>query len=167
MKNLPVLLFYLLLAAMISGCIEGGNEPMSIPETKYEPILMKRSDLEKSVSWLPPKPLEKTGKIYVKGNYIFINERFRGVHVIDNTDPKNPENKGFIRVPGNIDLAVKGNFFYVDNAIDLVTLRWYGDSVHVLDREKEVFPAFEPPDGGFYDFPDRPENTIIVKWVEK
>mgnify|MGYP005845891257 CR=1 FL=1 len=168
MKNLFVHLCSLLVLALaLNSCIEGDDDIARIPDTKYEPILMKRSDLEKSVSLMPPQPLQNTGKIYVKDNFIFVNERYRGVHVIDNTDPKNPENKGFIRVPGNIDLAVKGNFIYVDNAVDMVTLRWFGDSLKVTDRVKEVFPAFEPPDGGFYQFAERPENTVIVKWEEK
>ena len=44
----------------------------------------------------------------VNGNLIFVSERYRGIHVIDNSDPESPQDIAFIRVPGNIDIAMKG-----------------------------------------------------------
>jgi hypothetical protein len=66
--------------------------------------------------------LKETGKIYVKDNYIFINEKLKGVHVIDNRLPENPQNIAFIKIPGNIDMAVKDNVLYGDSDTDLVVL---------------------------------------------
>ena len=64
----------------------------------------------------------KTGKIYIKGDYIFINEKKEGIHVIDNSDPSNPRNISFIAIPGNLDIAVMGNILYGDSYTDLVAV---------------------------------------------
>lgn len=64
--------------------------------------------------------LEKPGKIYVRGNILFINEVKKGVHIIDNTDPKNPKNLSFVEILGNADIAVKGNVLYADSYTDFL-----------------------------------------------
>jgi hypothetical protein len=68
-----------------------------------------------------PKALQQTGKLYIYGKYIFLNEPDKGIHVIDNTTPADPKNIAFIDIPGNVDLAVKGNALYADSYSDLVT----------------------------------------------
>ena len=40
--------------------------------------------------------LRVPGKIYVKDNILFVNELAEGVHIIDNTNPSQPELIGFI-----------------------------------------------------------------------
>jgi len=160
-------LFFFTVWLLLSGCIGGEPGELDSPPTDYEPLLMTREQLEQSVRWKEPTPLQRAGKIYVYRQFLFINERFRGVHVYDNSDPREPVNLGFIQAPGNIDIAVKNNFIYLDNAVDLVTLRWYGDSIQVLDRDVAAFPEFQPPDGGFYNFNNRPNNTVVVEWQER
>ena len=46
----------------------------------------------------------------------------KGIHILDNTTPANPKNVAFIDIPGNMDLAVKGDILYADLYTDLVTL---------------------------------------------
>ena len=83
----------------------------------YVPVYMTRAELEGSVKYLDgERGMSDPGKIYVYGDRIFVNEKYRGVHVIDNSDPYNPRRTGFIVAPGCIDMAVKGNIIYVDNA---------------------------------------------------
>lgn len=53
---------------------------------------------------------------------MYINERFEGIHVIDNRDPSSPQNVAFLDIPGNIDLAVNGDALYADSYVDLVTI---------------------------------------------
>lgn len=140
-------------------------------ETNYEPVLMVRSELETSIKMVAPKPLTSTGKIYVKDNFLFIGEKFEGVHVIDNSDPLNPIPVGFITIPGNIDISIKGDIFYADNSVDLVAFRLVDKSIQILDRNIGVFPELAPPDGfgipSEYTPQNRPPNTLIVKWIEK
>ena len=87
------------------------------------------------------KALKQPGKIYFYKNFILINEIREGVHVIDNRDPSNPNNIAFIDIPGNVDMAVKGNVLYVDSYSDLLTID-ISDvmSPKVLHRNEDVFP---------------------------
>ena len=82
----------------------------------YKTLTQVRSEMKSSV----PQPLEQTGKLYIYGQYIFLNEVNKGIHVIDNADPAQPKNISFIPIPGNVDLAVKSNYLYADSYSDLV-----------------------------------------------
>jgi len=140
--------------------------------SKYKPVLMNRENLENSIMFLSARQMCATGKIYFKDNYIYISERYLGVHVIDNSNPSLPENIGFISVPGSIDLAMKNNILYVDNSVDLVAIDLSKGfaNLEVTTRLKDVFPELVPPDGkimkSIFTKENRPENTYIVGWEE-
>jgi hypothetical protein len=132
---------------------------------------MKREMLESSVKMLEPAKVVKPGRIYIKDNYIFINEKYHGVHIINNADPSNPVNEGFLRIPGCLDMAMKGNILYTDNAVDLIAIDLsFPDNIMVTKRIKNIFPELLPPVTDeipwYYRADNRPENTIIVEWIE-
>lgn len=164
MKFLIITTF--VLVSMISDCGYVLYEPFS----EYKPVLMKREELEKSVSFSSVREMIQPGKIYLKGDIIYINEKYMGIHVIDNTDPTNPKKIGFIVVPGCIDMAMKTDFLYVDNSVDLVSIKLGNDlsQLTVTKRLKNIFPELTPPDNrtlqSQYQPGNRPENTVIVGW---
>ena len=139
-------------------------------QSEYFPVLMERTELEKSVFSLDVQEIRKTGKIYYKDSFIFLNELYKGIHVIDNTDPNNPKNIGFINIPGCIDIAIKNNSLLADNATDLVAIDLSNglNGLTVTKRVRNVFPECTPPDldyiPGEFNHSNRPENTIIVRW---
>ena len=140
-------------------------------DTKYMPVLMERSQLESSVAVLEKQDLKKPGKMYFYGRYIFIIEKYKGIHMIDNEDATNPKNLLFIRVPGCVDVAAKQNYLYVDNATDLVTIDISAlPELSVTKRVSNVFPDLLPPDANLmpeqFNRDNRPENTVIVEWIE-
>ncbi len=153
----------IILSVILSSWIWGDFTNYS----QYSPILMTREQLNNSVHIESPRQLCQTGKIYYKDGYIFVNELYRGIHVIDNHDPANPEPVCFVVVPGCIDVAIKNDVLYADNAVDLIALKLNDDftQVTVTQRIKNVFPEMTPPDGlpVKYDA-NRPENTVIVGW---
>tara|TARA_R110002050_G_scaffold98209_4_gene204163 strand:+ start:11204 stop:11599 length:396 start_codon:yes stop_codon:yes gene_type:complete len=131
---------------------------------------MQREDLEKSIKLDGPRAIKDFGKIYIKDSLLFINEKYEGIHVVDNSDPSNPENLAFIVIPGSIDISILNDVIYADNAVDLVAFRYNGSDITLLDRNRNVFPELVPPQGEQYYFNyniNRPENTVIVKWVLK
>ena len=71
---------------------------------------------------LPPQPVKNAGKIYVKGNLIFQNDLGIGIHVIDNSNPSVAKRIGFIRLVGNTELSIKGNYLYANSFTDLVII---------------------------------------------
>jgi hypothetical protein len=105
------------------------------------PKLMAKEDLANSIKVGPARDLSKPGKIYTKGTLLFVNEKYEGVHVINNADPSNPVKLGFIEVPGCIDMAMKDNTLYVDNATDLVAINISDpNNVKVTERLTGIFP---------------------------
>ena len=65
--------------------------------------------------------MKTPGKIWIKDQYLFVNELLKGIHVFDNSNPSDPINLGFIEIFANTDMAVKGNLLYADNYNDLLT----------------------------------------------
>ncbi len=108
-----------LLLICTTGCLKdscSNNYKISTPI--YQSLTQLRAGIKSSAA----QPLQNTGKIYVYGNYIFLNEVNRGIHVIDNSNPAAPRNFSFINIPGNVDIAVQGNFMYADCYSDIVVL---------------------------------------------
>ncbi|HEX8425517.1 hypothetical protein [Hymenobacter sp.] len=135
----------------------------------YCPQLIERSVLEKSVEALVARPMHNTGKIYLQGRYLFINERYEGIHIVDNQDPKNPRLVSFLRIPGNVDMAVKGNLLYVDNGPDLVTIDISNpEAVQVKSRVRDAFRELPMPEAAVMPSnctaQSRPANTVVVGW---
>ncbi|KOY88154.1 hypothetical protein AD998_10830 [bacterium 336/3] len=82
---------------------------------------MSNADYEKENGrWKEPQLILSTGKIFVRGQYILIVEKEKGVHFIDNSNSNAPKNIGFLQVYGNADIAVKGNTLYLDSHRDLL-----------------------------------------------
>lgn len=126
----------------------------------YVPWFMKRADLKNSVFYSAGgRDMQEPGKIWVLGDKIFVNEKYKGVHIIDNTDPSSPERVGFIVAPGCIDMAVKDDIIYVDNAIDLVAF----DMVRNKEtgRIPNYFPELRSPEG-YSAYP--PSDMVVVGW---
>ncbi|MFW2475278.1 MAG: LVIVD repeat-containing protein, partial [Sediminibacterium sp.] len=66
--------------------------------------------------------IENPGKIVLLGNYLFLNDVDKGIHIIDLSDITNPQKISFIHIPGCIDLAINGNILYADCYTDLVAI---------------------------------------------
>ena len=135
----------------------------------YSPVFMHRSEMEKNVKLEGPRTILNPGKIYLKDYFIFINEKYRGIHVIDNSNPENPTNIAFINVDGCIDMAMKNNVLYADNAVDLIALKLDENmtGIEVTKRIKNTFPEPISPDGRDLTWKERqaaPEGAILVRW---
>lgn len=166
-KLLPLLAFFII-TSCTERYIDGDDYYYS---TNYEPVIVSRDDLPSTIKMKPPREISKAGKIYRQGSMLFINDLRDGIHVIDNSNPSDPKKIAFLEIPGNANLSMFGNIMYVDHAGDLVTLRYENDKLVELDRNESVFPELPPPDNSYipYQFTaeQRPENTVIIKWIEK
>ena len=163
---------YLLFAfiCLATGILLSASEP--IYYGSYTPVYMDRSEMEQAIKTEAAQPLHNTGKIYLYGQYILVNEKYKGIHVIDNSNPASPVNMAFIHIDGCIDMAVKSDVLYADNAVDLIALKITGkfSGLQVTERIKGIFPETECPDGYWgmalvnqY----RPKNGILVAWKKK
>lgn len=142
------------------------------PISEYVPILIDRNEMEQAVKLDSPRPMYEPGKIYYKSPYLFIVEKYKGVHIIDNTNPSNPEKINFLHIDGIRDVSVKGDVLYADNAVDLIAIQFNSSitEITVTKRLENYFPEMTPPDGWGLPYAvlaNRSENSIIVGWKKR
>lgn len=99
----------------------------------YEPVYSTSAEIKAAVKVGEPMPLSDIGRIYFKDGILFINESGKGIHIIDNKNPASPIPLRFLSIPGNYDLAIRGNTLYADSYIDLVAF-----DISDLSNVKEV-----------------------------
>lgn len=116
------------------------------------------------------RKLENPGKIYLYNNALYINERGKGVHVFDNSNPSNPIAKGFIPIHCNYDVAVYGNTMYAGSYSDLLMFDVVNPFEPVyVGRSEDVFNpiALWVEEGLDSELPIETfntENEVVLKW---
>ncbi|NBL64529.1 hypothetical protein GV828_04860 [Flavobacterium sp. NST-5] len=145
-------LFYLLLTTtLFTSCIFLNNSSDDFVPTgnEYRPVVMNRANFESSVALLPPKPIENSGKIYVRGQLLFINEKREGFHIFNYENPSSPIPIAYIQIPGATDLAMREGTIYINQAVDLVTIQYGIDSQNftITNRNRNIFPQMLDPNG--------------------
>ncbi|WP_299337190.1 hypothetical protein [uncultured Psychroserpens sp.] len=163
MKKLTLFLTVILLWSCNSDDKQYETFNIAIPET------MSKVEWRTAVEVQAPKPILDVGKIYAYQDLIFINERFKGVHIFDNSDPLSPQAVSFINIPGNEDISVKDDYLFADSAIDLLVFDISNvNTITEVERLQEVFTVYDyqiPNDAAGADFSnfDR-ETQVIVGW---
>ena len=149
-----------LLLVLLQGCLK---DKMTHTYTLLRPVYQTKEAVKANIKSNPPKDIQSPGKIFIYGNYIFLNEIDKGVHVIDNSDPSHPVAKAFIDIPGNVDIAVKGTTLYADMYGDLITVD-IADPLHagLLNDLPNVFPERIYANGFVAD-----NGRLIVDWLKK
>lgn len=132
------------------------------------PLTMSISEFKNSVDIIPPVPIDESGKIYAYQDLIFVNDKYKGVHVIDNSDPASPEKISFIKIAGNVDISVKDNFLYADSLTDLIVLDISDlNSIKIVNRLENVLRdnVVWPAEAEIFEWENIDyENDILVGW---
>ena len=154
-----------LLLAFSSSCTDKIFETF----TANAPVYLSYEELRSAVKITVAREMNNPGKIYFKDQYIFINEKMKGVHVYDVSDPKNPQNKGFIEIPGNVDIAIKDNILYADSYVDLVSIDVSSFSaIKEVGRVEKVFPYTLPTYDTKYPVAKLDEKKgVVTSWEVK
>jgi len=159
-------LSFLLIATLLSfsACVKDSCT-QEFTYTYYQAVYKTKAEVRDNIKSNAPQQAENTGKIYIRGNYIFLNEVDRGIHVINNANPSQPVNVAFIDIPGNMDMAVKGNILYADLYTDLVALD-ITDPLNV--KVKKVIDGVFPYRywGGGFVGPAFNSDLIVTDWVK-
>ncbi|MEP7110673.1 MAG: hypothetical protein ABI760_21955 [Ferruginibacter sp.] len=145
---------------MLQSCVK---DTLQTTYTYFLPVYKSKIEVWQSIRSAPPRPLQKTGKLFLYGRYIFINEINKGVHIIDNANPRAPKNVSFIDIPGNLDIAVKNNMLYADLYTDMVTVD-IGDPANIVLKKvsSKVFPERDYINGFAVD-----SSQYIIDWVKR
>lgn len=159
--SINVFAFMAVLSALIfTSCLK---DNLTRTYTIMTPVLKTKQEVIAAIKSDQPKNIGTAGKFYLYGRYIFLNEVNKGVHVIDNADPSNPQPVAFISIPGNLDIAVKGNYLYADLYTELLTLDISNpQDVKLLKVVEDVFP--ERQYGSNFNIDD---DLVIVDWQKK
>ncbi|MHC1705867.1 MAG: LVIVD repeat-containing protein [Tenuifilaceae bacterium] len=141
--HLKTFLSVFVLAVVIGGCTDNTTE--RITYTANVPVYMPYSEFRSSFKKSEPKDSISPGKIYFKDNYLFVNEPGKGIHIIDNSNPSNPQKVAFYEIMGNVDLAIKGDILYADSYIDLLAINISDiNNPREVGRLKNIFPEIVP-----------------------
>ena len=164
-KNFLLLLF---VASLGMVSCEKSDDGKYADYLVARPLTISKTEFKNGVDIIAPLPIQESGKIYAYQDYIFVNDKYRGVHVIDNSNPNAPKKISFIKIAGNVDISIKDDYLFADSLMDLVVL----DISNVTDikivnrlnnvlRDNVVWPA----NVDFYEGEDIDyENEILLGW---
>lgn len=156
--NIKVVSISLVSFFAMQGCVEYREDPIC-KELNYMTFEEFRA---KGIEILAPKEIKKAEKIYVYQNTLFVAEKNQGIHVIDNSDKKNPNPKAFIKIAGNLDMAVKDGYLYLDSYMDLVVVDIKNlDSIKEVNRVTDTF-TYDAYQDYTYDCDFNLSNGVIV-----
>lgn len=145
------------------------------------PLTISKAEFrENSVTVVDPLPISESGKMYAYKDYIFVNDTYKGVHVIDNSNPENPQKVSFIKIAGNVDISIKDDYLYADSLTDLVVLDISDvNNVKIVDWLEGVLgnggfwlaaqlQDIQWPQADIYDYEGVDfDNDVIVGWEVK
>lgn len=163
-----------LLTFMAASCDPFGNNTRVNPPAPAEaegwaPVYATK-DMANTITAVEAQPIEKGGKIYVKGHKLYQVEVGKGIHIIDIQDGNNPQKLKFIQVTGAQEMAIMDNNLYTNNVNDLVVLNIADiNNVQVVDRVSGLFNLVDPnlpPAAGYFECID-PEKGVVVGWEPK
>ena len=164
MKKLSIFLIVIITIAL-SSCKDKYIEIFMA----NSPIYMSYETLRQSVKQTDARVLENPGKIYFKDDYIFVVEKMKGIHIINNSDSSNPEILTFIEIPGNVDIAIKGNVLYADSYIDMIAIDISDLSdIKEVNRVEGILPYTLPPTEEDYPIAQIDEEKgVVIAWEIK
>lgn len=158
----------LLLGVVMSSC----DPQLTVAEAVGMKPIYANQD-EQSIALLGSRDYENLGGIVYKAPYIFLTESYRGIHVVDNSDPVNPIKIAFISIPGCNSFTVRNDKLYAVTGRDLVTLEYSESSLEEVSRlenyfaEDQALDQIIPPNfTGFFECVD-PAQGLVVGWSQE
>ena len=161
MKNLIALG---VLVSLILGACTKDTCTNTMTYDRYDPVYVLPEEYRIEISAGSSQELVNPGKIYFYKNYILINEPRVGFHVINNQNPSNPVNEMFVKVPGNVDMAIMNDVLYLDSYTDLLAVDVSDiTNPRLLERKENVFTSFyhSGPDGLLSHYEKSEESQTI------
>jgi hypothetical protein len=166
-----VLLF--LLAGLLMDCSFDSSQTLSY--TINEPVFISGVEFRNSVKITNNvHELSNYGKICFYKGYLYISDPGKGIHIVNNTDPSNPQITGYIELTGNYDLTIRNDLLYADAWIDLVWFDISNPSRPTLKgRIEDIFPNAFPAIQNEYDYNYElcragiEEGKVVVGWELK
>ncbi len=162
-----IMVFLFTISMVFVACDNNDN-------SKYEdylvarPLVMGKAEFANSVDVIAPVPIDESGKIYTYKDYIFVNDKYKGVHVIDNSIPSAPKKIYFIKIAGNVDISIKDDYLYADSITDLIVVDISDmGNVNMVNRLENVLRnnVVFPVEADFFEWGEIDyQNEMVVGW---
>ncbi len=147
-KMLPIMLGVL---CLFVSCNQDDNSETAVFAV---PITKSLAKIRSEVKVTSAKQTASDGKVYVTAKHLFYIAKESGVHIFDNSNPAAPLNIAFISLEGVHDIAVKGNYLFADNFVDLLIFDISDINnitlMKTVENTIEFMPVF-PEDVVYYD----------------
>ena len=167
-KSIPakacLLLFIFMIPSLfVTSCDD--QRLQTVTWTEYEPVYMSTEEFLEAARLEEARDLEEPGKIFLYNDYLFVNEVNEGVHIIDNQIPSSPQFVGFINIPANKDMAVRGNRLYADSANDLLVFDISDfNNPELISRKADVFQMTHSQVRGFPYRDVDGSKGVVIDW---
>ncbi len=164
MKNKLILFLFVVLAGCSTNLLNDTNY------SRYKPVLMQQDQFLNAIHLIQsPEKLDTVGKMQKIGDYLFVLDLYKGLHILQLDSSQKIINLSFLVIPGIIDFVVSDSMIYANSATDLVSLKFNSyDNIELIDRQQNVFYELMPPDrrqpDPVFSKGSRPDNTVIVGW---
>ncbi len=146
-------------ALLFSACLKNN---FTKKYTIYTPIYETKEEVYAKVKMNPAQSMKNLGSFALYNNYVFVNEKDKGIHVIDASSSITPVIIGFIPIPGNLGIAVRNNILLADCFTDLLSINISDLSqINVLNKNEKLFTNR----ANMYGFQD--DGKILVGWNKK
>jgi hypothetical protein len=157
---------YLIACFSIVLFVSCDNDDSNSDKVKFAvPTIKSLTQIRANVSVTGAKATNSDGKIYVSENYLFYIAQEEGVHIYNNQNPATPVNTAFINLEGVHDIAVKGNYLYADNFVDLLVFDISNINnitlVETVENSISFFPTY-PTEAEYYDYTVNPAEGEII-----
>lgn len=167
MNKLVLFLGAALLLGSLNSCKKYKNKEIYA----NVPVYMDYTDFRSSFEYFDGmQPMAAPGNIFIHNDYIFISDEDRGIHIVNNSNKSAPYFVGFMNIPGNTQIAVKGDMLYANSFIDLLTIDISNVSnPQLVNRMYDVFNYSTPAINDEYPTADiSKDKGVVIAWeIEK
>lgn len=173
---------------VLFSCQKFENFRENDPTYKLEGYFIKNSLLKSQLTEIfieKPKKVINICDFFVDGNYMYVGENLKGIHIFKSPESIKPEPFLFINVPAMRKFTIKDGNLICDNGKDLVAYRISGldrldlnssssnavlkdpTKFGVLKRKPNLFnyPNFPMERGIYFECPDSVD--FVIEWEKR
>lgn len=160
MNKIKILLTALVSSVLFNSCIK---DSVKHHYKIKVPVYALKADVYNNIHSNAPQSISNPGKMFLLGNSLYVTEKNKGIHILDNSNPAQPVPQAFIPIPMNEDVAVKDQVLYADCGADMLLLDVSNpSSVSLIKYIPNAFPSKQYQLGYFVD-----STRVIVDWIIK
>ncbi len=143
-------------AILFLGCND--KSEITYKTIEESAAFLSLKDIRASFAQEDARDIIQPGNIYVYKDWLLINEKYDGFHVVDNSNPASPVRKSYLRIPGSTDAIVRNDILYVNSGPDLLIL-----DISNMAAVKEI-KRFE---NAFFDLSKSNGDMYLIGFVQK